>query len=296
MARKKVKAWREEEPPRRTAWSRIRSAYRLARTLVVIGAILYGAALVASRTDGFRDLVAARLERHLGMPVKVESVAANARFDLTLQGIVTEGTRHKNSPGLRAHRVTLAWSWRDVLRRGGPGLRLLDLDRCVITFARDEQGVWQPADMAPLSEFLAKWLQLDLGTKPPENVTGPTGGEAEPREDGAPAAGKPTVAATGVSTARALRDARLSIVLRRSEVTWWGDGDVPLAAVEGVNLAATPVRLPNRTMTHYHLKLDHAAGAQGLSVSDMTLELLDTGDQQLVLVFDAGRTSGLMKR
>lgn len=289
MARKKVKAWRENEEPRRTAWSRVRTLVRAAQTLLVIGLILYGAALVASRTDGFRDVVASRLERHLGVPVKIDAVSANARFDLTLRGVVTEGTRHKNSPGIRAHRVKLAWSWAQFVRQGRPGLRHLDLERCVITFARDDQQNWQPADLAPLSEFLAKWLQLDLGT--PADAASVSAVKAE----ASGAAGRPAADA-GRAAARALQDGRMSVALRRSEVTWWGDGEVPLAAVEGVSLTATPVELPNRTLTHYHLKLERASAAQGLSVSDLTLELLDTGDQQLVLVFDAGHTTGLLKR
>jgi hypothetical protein len=292
MTRKRVKAWREEEP-RRSSWSHLRTLVRAAKTLLVIGMILYGAALVAARTDGFRDVVASRLERHLGMPVKIDGVSANARFDLTLRGVVTEGTRHKNSPGIRAHRVKLAWNWALLFRQGRPGLRHLDLERCVITFARDDQQNWQPADLAPLSEFLAKWLQLDLG-KPVAAV--PDTAAAPEREPAAATEGPRPAEAAGRAAARALQDGRMSVALRRSEVTWWGEGEVPLAAVEGVSLTATPVQLPNRSLTHYHLKLERASAAQGLSVSDLTLELLDTGDQQLVLVFDAGHTSGLMKR
>lgn len=296
MPRKKVKAWREEEAPRRSLWSPVRTTYRAVRTTLVVLVILYVAALAATRTDGFRDVVASRLEKHFGIPVKIESVAASPRFDLTLRGLVTEGTRQKNSPGLRAHQVVLGWAWGDLWRHGRVGLRSLDLERCVITFARDDEQAWQPADLVPLSEFLAKWLQLDLSPPATASNAAPENTVVEEK----PAALEPAVekpaAAAGRAAARALQDGHLSVALRRSEITWWGEGEVPLAAVEGVSLTATPVRLPNRTLTHYHLKLEHAAGAKGLSVSDMTLEVLDTGDQQLVLVFDAGHTSGLMKR
>jgi hypothetical protein len=300
MPRKKVKAWREDEAPRRTPWSHVRTTYRAVRTTLVVLVILYVAALAATRTDGFRDVVASRLEQHFGLPVKIESVAASPRFDLTLRGLVTEGTRQKNSPGLRAHQVVLGWAWGDLWRHGRVGLRRLELERCVITFARDDQQAWQPADLVPLSEFLAKWLQLDLGPAASASNAATVAVAERPAGTPEPDALEPEVekpaAAAGRAAARALQDGHLSVALRRSEITWWGDGDVPLAAVEGVSLTATPVRLPNRTLTHYHLKLEHAAGAKGLSVSDMTLEVLDTGDQQLVLVFDAGHTSGLMKR
>lgn len=277
MARKRVKAWREEAPKRST-FAGIRLAWRILRTAVAVAAILYVAGLFAARTEGFRDIVARRLEARLGLPVSIGSVSADWRYDLTLRSVATEGTREKQEAGVRAQRVRLGWSLADWFGGGGVGLREIDLDRCVITFARGEGGSWQPEQLAPLSDFLAKWLHVDLGAGGGQAADGvaPTAPKAPARE-----------------ATRALQEARLRVALRRCEVTWWTGGEVPLAALEGVTLTATPVRLPNRSMTHYHLKLARAASAAGMAASNLTLELLDTGDQQIVLVLQADHTTGL---
>lgn len=284
MPRKRVKAWRDEDTP-----SSRRNPFRRALhgviTLLIIAAILYVSARLAVGTAGFRSLAAGRMEKLLGMPVKIEQVSANWRFDVTLRNVVTEGTRRDDSPGLRAQRVRIGWAWGDLWRRGRPGLRSLELDRCVIVFARDEKQEWAPREFAPLSAFLSRQLRIDL--------SGSTTGTVE-KATGAPddRAGVGTDAAGVKETVRNLQDRGFRFALRRGEITWWDGADVPRAAVEGVDLNATPVRVPHRTLTHYLLRVERAADAQGMALADATLELLDTGDQQLVLVFRADALGG----
>lgn len=269
MARKRVKTWREDDaPPRRSPWRR---AWRAVKTLLVLLAIAYVALVIAGQTDGFRDLVSHRLERHLGQPVKVEGASLSLRLDLSLRGVVTEGTKRKNSPGLRIQRAFIGWDWSQLIRRGRPGVRALELDRCEVVFGRAEDGTWQPARLAPLSAFLARWLELDLGSAaPPASAGAP-----------APVSGAAT---TPRAAALAFQKEGTRVVLRGGQITWWADeSDVPLAAVEGVRLQATPVAVPGRLLTHYALSVERAASATGARVSDLKLELLDAGDQQVIL-------------
>lgn len=267
MARKRVKTWREDDtPPRRSPW---RTAWRAGKTLLVLAVIAYVALVIAGQTDGFRDLVRHRLERQLGQAVKVEGASLSLRLDLTLRGVVSEGTKRKNSPGLRIQRAFIGWDWSQVFRRGRPGVRVLDLERCEVVFGRAEDGSWQPARMAPLSAFLSKWLELDLGSA------------AAPAVAGVPAAESAT---TPRSAALAFQQAGTRVILRGGQITWWVDeSDVPFAAVEGVRLQATPVTVPGRHMTHYALSVERAASATGARVSDLKLEVLDAGDQQVIL-------------
>ncbi len=269
--------WEQEEvaPVKPGLWARIRYLGLIVLSLL---AILYVAGQVMARTAGFRDLVGQRLEARLGLPVKIEGSSVNWRFDLTLDSLVTEGTKRKNSPGLRARRVHLAWSFRDLWRRGIT-LRAVELDRCAVVFGRAVDGGWTPREFQPLSDVLGQWLEFDL--RAPARDTGQAGGKESARE---PDAGR-----EGRSWRDQVKDSGTRLTLDQAEVTWWGDGDTPLATVEGIGLNVTPVRVPGRELTHVKLEVRQAVAQSGDVVRNLHVELLDIGSKQMVLGFEAER-------
>ena len=273
MPRKNAKAW--EEPPPRRGTNPFRRAWHAACTVLILLTLLYVSGLVIGRTEGFRALVAQRLEKVLGMPVKIEGTSLDARYGLTLKGVVTEGTRRANSPGVRAQRVAVAWRWGDVFRRGRPGIARLELDKPVIVFALQENGAWAPAPLEPLSAFLVKQLQFTLPTRP----------RAESAAPATTAAPEPVESVKSPAVETALSGLNAHVVISRGELAWWADASVPAASVEGVSLQASPVALPVRALTLYLLKVARAASADGPGIRDLVVELLDAGDQQVVLRF-----------
>jgi hypothetical protein len=275
MPRKYAKPW--EEPPPRKGPNPLRRAWHAACTILIVVLLLYVSGLVIGRTEGFRALVAQRLEKVLEMPVKIEGTSLDARYGLTLKGVVTEGTRRANSPGLRAQRVAVSWRWGDVFRRGKPGIARLELDKPVIVFELQENGDWAPAPLAPLSAFLAKQLQFSLPTRTGAAPAAPASESAFAPE------GEARAARAGVEAA--LSGLKTEIVITRGELAWWTEQPVPVASVEGVSLQATPVAVPGRALTHYLLKVARAASVDGPGIRDLVVELLDTGDQQVVLRF-----------
>lgn len=276
MPRKRARAW--EEPPQRKQPNPLRRAWRACCTILILLGLLYIAGLAIGRTEGFRALVAQRLEKLLGMPVKIDRTALNARYGLTLKGVVTEGTRRANSPGLRAQRVSIDWRWCDVFRRGKPGIARVELDKPVIIFAQEEDGTWAPKPLAPLSVFLAKQLQFSLPMR---------GENRPPRTDSmlAVEVQGPRAATDPAALEAVLSGLKTEISITRGELAWWTEQPVPVASVEGVSLQATPVALPDRALTHYLLKVTRAASVNGPGIRDLIVELLDTGDQQVVLRF-----------
>lgn len=259
-------------------WARARYLLLVALTLLLI---LYVAAQAMARTAGFRDLVGQRLEARLGMPVKIEQSSVNWRFDLTLENLVTEGTTRPDSPGLRARRIHLAWSFREWWKRG-VGLRAAELDRCVVVFRRDDQGGWAPREFQPLSDVLGQWLEFDLG-KQGKNADA-TKTTASSNESGDAGEATPVM-----GWRERIQASRTRFSLLHSEVTWWDGGDQPRAAVQGVGLQVTPVDIPGREVTHLKLEVVEASAQRGDKVRNLRVEVLDVGAQQMVLGLEAER-------
>lgn len=257
--------------------SRIRTLWRGFQTLVIVAFVLYAAGLVIGRTEGFRSLVAQRLEKILGMPVKIGGVSLDLKYGLKLRDVVTEGTRRPSSPGLRAQRVEIEWRWSDLWHRGRIGIARLELDRPVVVFEEQEEGGWAPAPLAPFAEFLLRQLQFSVPTRKRAADKTPLPVPETTEE-------RPAREKNGLTTE--LTGLDMAIVFKRGEVVWWtGDAAVPAASIEGASLNATPLHLPDRELTHYLLKVDRAASANGPGMRDLVIELLDTSDQQVILRF-----------
>ena len=277
MPRKRANTW-EEAPASRRA-NPLRGAWRTLRSVLIVLSILYVAGWVIGRTEGFRSLVAQRLEKLLGMPVKIESASLNLRYGLTLRHLVTEGTRRENSPGIRAQRIEIEWRWGDLLRRGRPGIKRLVLEKPVIVFEQQDSGGWSPDPLAPMSDFLARQMQFSFA---PRNAAANV-----PVSEGA-GTNAPSVVTQRRSKnelTATLGHLDMAVAIQRGQVVWWTGDAAPAASVEGVTFQATPVQLPDRALTHYVLKVERAASAQGAAIRDLVIELLDTGDQQVILRF-----------
>ena len=270
--------WEEDEAPpvRPGFWARTRY---LAGVIFALLAIVYGTAQAMARTAGFRDLLSERLESRFGMPVKIENSTVNWRFDLTLHHLVTEGTKRPDSPGLRAQRIHLAWSW-DRWWRNGIGLRAVELDRCVVVLVRQEDGTWAPREFQGLADVLGPWLEFDLkSTSSPAKKDGESAGDrsaSQPADD-------------MVAWADRVKQSGLHVALTRSDIQWWDGGDEPRASVQGVGLWLTPVAVPGRTVQHLRLTVQEALARTGDRVRNLQVEVLDVGSQQVVLGLEAER-------
>ena len=271
--------WEEEEAPpvRPGLGARLRYIFLIALSLLLI---LYGAGQVMARTEGFRDLVGQRLESLLGMPVKIEDSRVNWRFDLTLMNLVTEGTKRPDSPGLRARRIHLAWSFQSWWRKG-VGLRAVELDHCTIVFKLQEDGDWAPREFRALGDLMGPWLEFDL--KPKADVAADPAVKTQHSEPAAP------VFAEAHTWSDRLKTSGIRFALTDSRVVWWDDGSVPRASVDGVGLWLTPAQVPGRVLQHLKLNVDQAQAQTGSQVRKLRVEVLDAGTQKFVLGLEAER-------
>lgn len=260
----------------------LRTILRAIATATVLLAIAYVAGLMIGRTDGFRSIVAERLGELLGQAVKVERVSLGLSYALTVEGIVTEGTRRLNSPGIRIGRLRAAPRWSDLWRRGRLGLAQLEIEKAVLVFERDEEGRWAPEALAGYAELLAK--QLNFSFPPPETVSA---APAAPRDVSGEQSRNRRRSARPLLAAPDPAMPAPRIVVRRGEIAWWLDNSVPFASVEGLSASMTPLEAPGRRMIHYRVDVKRAASRGGQALRDASLELLDIGDQRLVLRFTA---------
>ena len=257
----------------------LRTLRRAFVTLLTFLLILFIVGLIIGRTDGFRSIVSQRLEKIVGMPVKIDRTALSLNYSLTLREVATLGEQRMGAPGVSARQVDIAWRWSDLWRRGRLGIARLEIEKPSVVFAEDADGAWAPARLVPAGEFLLRQLNVTLpATKTEEDFEQAVADKASR----SPKKSALVASVLGLDAA---------VAVRRGAVTWWAHGGgAPLASIEGGSLFVTPLRAPDRRMIHYLLKVDRAASANGPGMSGVVAELLDIGDQQLVLRLFAEHT------
>ncbi len=247
MARGRSSRWEEESPAeaRPGPARRLRAAVA---TAAIILTVLYAAALVAGRTDGFRALLVPRLERALGFAVQVDRVSLDFRFGLTLRDVRAARLDPMRGAAFTAERIEVVWRWSDALTRGRPGIARLEIVRPAVKYNRESGGAWGPAALADAGSFVAGRLQLGVDPDP-------------------------------VAASRALQErlvaGRTALVVRKADLSWWRGEAMPFASAEGVTLLATPIALPGRTILHVLLSVSRAISAGGAAREQAVLETLD---------------------
>lgn len=242
-------------------------------TMVILLAVAYVAALLASRTEGFRSYVTERLGDRLGTAITVSKVHATPRLDLVFEDVASEGERSTGSAGFKIGKLKIDWSLASCVRARGFRPTAVAVDRAGISFAPGARGEWEPAAFAAVGETIAGWAAVAIEPG--------AGGEGQLKpafqtEDKA-ASGIPPEMATG---------GRLTV--RDSEISWWSVRGDELASVGDLRLTVTPVRAPKREMTHYRLEIGYVRTPGAAGRRDYVLELLDTGGYQVVLACEAG--------
>ncbi len=276
MPRKRARAWEQETPPAKKTGA-LRSLRNALVTALILLLIAYITGLAIGRTDGFRSIVADRLSRTLGMPVKLDRVSLSPTFNMTLRELETEGASLPGRAGLRVQRIGIEWRWRDLLRRGRVGIDRLNVEKPVVVFARGDDGAWIPEPLAPLADFLARHLQVAQPAEPPR----------APSSANAPASDSAARKTTTAGARFDLKGLDTAVSVRRGEMSWWFDANIPQASIEGITLHATPLSVPGRQMTHVLVNVKRASSLNGPAFRELTLELLEAGDQQILLRFTA---------
>jgi hypothetical protein len=284
MPRRKKRVDAGEPPPRGP--NLLVQAYRLLETLLVLAVIAYVVLLLMARTDGFRDLAEKYLESLVKMPVDLKRARVDWRLNVHLDGVTAQGAASEHTPSVEAGSVEVELAIRDSLRSFHPVLERVILVDASADLSTTSTGSWEPATIVPLSAWIAKWLQMDILAYAPAGV--PT--------NATPAA----TSATGTTHSASLDQPQgwksVELLVFNGRMTWWEkDSSEPLATVEGIRLDAATVDLSARTLKYYNLAIDRAATAEGVKMKNLRLEVIDSGEQQLVLTLHADREDGAMK-
>lgn len=242
--------------------------------LAILGMLLliaYLAIFLACRTKGFQTYAEAALQRRLGLPVSLKSAQATPALNLRLEGLASRNSDQAGRPAIRIREAVVGWSWAGWIRPGGRAVDRLTLRGCSISFAPGASGRWEPLAFERLGRWLSDWGGFGL-------TNAPTAGGVEEEEAGdAPAPEK----RTGLM-APDFWD-RVHLEVQEGRIVWWDAQGRELAAAEGIELTVTPIRLPRRQMVHYALSIEDARIGPDRRLHQFAIELLNTGDQQIVL-------------
>ncbi len=247
-------------------------------TILVVMVILYVGAFLMMRTDCFRAYVQDRLGARLGLPIRVKKVACDPALNLAAEVVYTEGIERRGAAGIRIGRLELEWDLVGLLRRGGALIRSVRAEECYLAFAPDGAGGWNPAVFTDLAGQLAEWggFQVEAPSRSPPKADVET-----------PAPAMPT------NSIERLEWSACEFAAVTGRVVWWGMDSNALAVADGVNLAVTPVALPNRKMTHYFLTIREALTPNGTRLPDIRFEMLDTAGQKILLGLQGNWPTGV---
>jgi hypothetical protein len=248
-------------------------------TLVCIAAIVYGAGHLLVRTEGFKGLLAEKIEEHLAMPVQIEAVGLDAEWNLVVTGLLTERFGQAGVPGFGVEQAVIDWSLPGLLFTDRPMINRLRFKRANLALAQNDKGQWEPALCAPLAMWLARWARFNMGR------------DEEPHT--------PVAVAEKNSRNRLDKDSdklpeglrSMQLELQDCGVRWWNRNGRELAAAMGIDVISTPVTLPQRHVQHYRVEMDEAYTIGNRHVRDVLFELLSTQGHHIMLCFKAEWTT-----
>jgi hypothetical protein len=260
--------------------SLISAITRFVFTLVALAIILTVSAYLFVRTEGFRSLVSDRLEKATGVRLEADSSRIAWNGAIVFQDIHSADSEGDPVPGFTAASVQIQANLVAALRgQSVASLRAVHVQDWGMQFSMDDTGVWQPASLGQISDWLGRWGSLAL----PEDEPGVSQAAAAPDEakgDQVPEVRPPVKLAE-------LKETKLRI--RNGEIIWRDRSGNPLAEIRGVTFNLTPLDLPTNPASHYHLQVESATATDGSKVRDMNVELLRTGLTYLVINLEAVR-------
>lgn len=264
-----------------------RPVVRVVVTVLVLAAVLYVAALLAARTDGFRSYAEEYLGEALGVPVHIGRTWAAITLDVILEDVSTKGSEEPASPGFRVREIALQWSAFRALVEGGYLVRGIELKDVDLAFVAGPEGGWEPKGLGRLGDGLARWVgvAVDMSEESPE----------PPGEADRVGRGK----GQGISKKPSPRFwQKVGYDVGKANVFWWDAEGRELASAKGIDLRITPVNLPGRRLTHYLMNVARARTGDGRRVEDLKFEMLKTGAENIVLVCqgDWGPEADLRRR
>lgn len=221
-------------------------------------------------------MVASRLEKQLGVKVRIDGSRSSWNGDITLTGITAGDGAKDETAAVRIEELRLDISpsalIRGDLRRGVRGAAIRDWR---VRMSLDDAGLWHPSWLSGTTEWLGRWGSLAVPAPEQPEAAAATAATAHPVEPGA--------------SALILDDwDRTAISLEDGTMEWIDETGRVVAFVHQVSFTRTPLDLPTRQAGHYHLRVA-AALAGPTQVRDLDVELLRTGDSYLVLNLEAVR-------
>ena len=241
-------------------------------TLAIVAAILYVSVVALSRTDGFRGLVSDALESSLGRPVKLSSAWVDLSLNLHLGELSTIETNSPH-PAITAKGVVVDLSPLASLGSLSWSPAAIAAESCDVNFVMGPDGRWVDHPLSDLGGRVAGWL----------NVRVP--------KSAAKGGGVSTNSVPEVSAVPDWAERPMRISLRNGSVRWW-TATQEVARLDGIRFDVTPLTVPSRKMRHYAVDVQEVSGADGFLMRGVSVEMLDAGDQQIVMKMEGAHAAG----
>jgi|GEM_PF-3244090 len=135
---------------------------RFLSTLTILALVFYVAALLISRTDGFRSMVEDRYSKKWDMPFTLQQARLAPNLALEMRGLVSQGFEEQKGPGVSFQWFELNWTWARLFAWNVSAWSDVRASDGIISIQRDAQGAWKPAWFSPLADFLYTGLEPDM--------------------------------------------------------------------------------------------------------------------------------------
>ena len=254
--RKKLSANASLEPQAAPHSSLTETITRFWVTLFIIGAILYVAALMISRTDGFRSVVRQRLEAFTGLSLQIDRVYAKPGLDLVMEGMRESVTNQTAIPNFEIKQLELSWRTLPLVRGKGWPFHRLHMADGRVQFTQKKDGGWHP--FPPFHAMIAPWLEIP--SIPADKLT------------------------AGAIT-EWMRQEKMNLSLQNISLVWHSSvaDEPPVILIEGLHLKTMPVRPFDQPVMWFDMQIARAANHGVVWARGLHMEWIRLADQDVVL-------------
>ncbi len=246
-------------------------------TLILIAAILYGAAHIAVRTDGLKYTIEEKLAEHTGIAATFESIRLSWDLGVLFHGMELPSG---DTPGCGPSRADwIAWHSEDGLLSWplGTGKELV-VERPELVVCRAEDGRWAPRQIADKLRPVLAALREQYPGLPADAFAAGGGSGGDPSAEAGPAEPERVdPAPRGLPDDQAYR-------ISGGRIVWRDAAGGQLGVADPIHLDWRPVPVPGRAA--WYGRVDIGTFRWGpWGVSDIQLEWLQIGGDRVLLSF-----------
>lgn len=223
-------------------------------------------------TQMFHHYVAAQVSEKLGLPVSIERIRFDRRFNLNIYNIKTQNNPLPGIPAFHIQNIDIDWRFH-AFQKKHVELQRIHVKEVVLSMAVGPDGLWRPLCFAPLTELIQSAGHFKLpGKTRMEASSIPQSSAQEPA----------TLAVdTADSSLHLLKNTDIRVTGINAQ--WWSSASQREAAISNAAVSLRFTEMDQREVRYCKVSAAQVRTASGMQVDDVFFEILSTDGRNFVL-------------